>query len=425
MPTAMRLEDLLEQLHSPDERTRERAVRRLLRRGRVGFTPEQGVLVLKASSLPYPPRRDRADDTAVDLIRAALSVPFPEYLPHVVDRYRHWNPRARAEALRLLMRIEDRRAAEAVMTIVRRHARTGEVPRLPAGLYAHAPQHAEVFFPELLDYLDVPKLAFSICALALSFAGGHQFEPGALVPAADAILVLYAQRRDRLLPVQRAEGVAWRWEPRYHRRRWQAGVLLDLLGHTPTPAVEADLRRAVAEYTDPRLRLYALLSLLRHDRDVDAAAAAEVAADPESRKWLFDGLQKLEGTHLYPVEYRNQEALAESDLVNWLIHPTELGRAPEEIELVRPVSFDTKTDAGWAEYYLFRFRTEPPHWAARYGWLAGVSGPFLRKDRPTIQALGDTFSAFTPWDRKSENEHVDDVRELMKTWRERHVPPEG
>src|SRR5260370_1310416 len=64
VPTAMPLEDLLEHLHSSDDRTRERAVRRLLRLGRVGFTPEQGVLVLKASSLPYAPRRDRADDTA-------------------------------------------------------------------------------------------------------------------------------------------------------------------------------------------------------------------------------------------------------------------------------------------------------------------------------------------------------------------------
>ncbi len=424
MPTAMRLEDLLDQLHSPDERTRERAVRRLARRGRVGFTPEQGVLVLKASSLPYPPRRDPADDTAVDLLRAALQVPFPEYLPHVVERYPHWRRRARAEALRLLMRIDDRRAAEAVMKIVRRHARAGLVPALPAGLYAHAPQHADVFFPELLDYLDVPRLGFSTAALALSFAGAHQLEPGLLVPAADAILALYVKRRDKLLPEQRAEGVAWRWEPAYHRRRWQAGVLLDLLGHAPTPAVEAELRRAVAGYTDPRLRLYALLSLLRHDRDVDPSAAAEVAADPEARKWLFDGLQKLERTRLYPAEYRNQAALAESDLVNWLLDPTELGRAPDESELVQAVPFDTGTDAGWADYYLFRFRTDPPHWAARYGWLVGVSGPFLRKDQPTIQALGDTFSAFTPWDRKPLAGHVEDVRELMKTWRDRHVPQE-
>jgi hypothetical protein len=204
------LEDLLERLHAPEERFRDRAVRRLLRRGRVGFTPEQGILVLKASSLPYSPSSDRADDIAVDLVRAALFVPHPEYLPHVVERYSHWNRRVRTEALRFLMRIEDRRSAEAVMTIIRRHARAGGVPKLPLGLYAHQPQFAEVFFPELLQYLDVPKLAFSICALTLSFAGDQQIDPRTLVPAADAILRLYAERRDWLLPQQRSEGVAWR-----------------------------------------------------------------------------------------------------------------------------------------------------------------------------------------------------------------------
>jgi hypothetical protein len=421
---ALRLEDLLELLHSAGERTRERAIRKLRRLGRLGFTREQGLLVLKASSLPYPPRRDPADDTTIDLLRAALHVPYPEYLTQVVQRYPHWQRRTRAEALRLLLRIEDGRAAEAVMAIVRRHARAGLVPKLPLGLYANAPQHTEVFFPELLGYLDVPKLGFSIAALTLSFAAAHQLELGLLVPYADALLGLYLPRRDKVRPAQRTRGVAWRWDPTYHRCRWQAGVLLDLLGHVPTPDVEAELRRAVAELTDPRLRLYALLSLLRHDRDVEPGIVAEVAADPESRKWLYDGLQKLERFHLYPAALRTQAALAESDLVNWLIHPTELGRAPESIELVQQIPFDTGTDAGWADYYLFRFRTQPSHWAARYGWLAGVSGPFLRKDQPTIQALGDTFSTFTPWERKTTAEHVEDVRELMKTWRERHVQQE-
>jgi hypothetical protein len=413
------LENLLERLHDPDERVRDRALQRLLRRGRDGFTPGQGVLVLKASSLPYPPRGDGGDDTAADLVRAALLLPHPEYLPHVVERYSHWNRRARAEALRLLMRIEDRRAAEAVMTIVRRHARADGVPRVPLGLYAHEPQFADVFFPELLQYLDVPKLAFPICALALSFAGDQQLEPSLLVPEANAILRLYAGRRDWLVPRQRAEGVAWRWAPRYHRRRWQAGVLLDLMGHVPAPAVEAELRRALAEFTDPRLRLYAALSLLRQDRDVDTVSVVEIAADPEARKLLFEGLQLLERSALYPAEYRDQSWLAESDLVNWLIRPVELDRAPDEIELVQTVQFETPTE-GPADYYLFRFRTEPPHWASRHDWLAGVAGPFLRKDQPTVHSLGDTFSAFTPWDRKSETEHVDDVRELARAWRDRH-----
>jgi hypothetical protein len=421
---APRLDDLLERLDGPDPRARERAVRRIARLGRAGFTPEQGVLVLKASSLPYPPRRDPTRDTAVDLLRAALAVPYPEYLPHVVARFQYWGKRARAEAVALLMRIDDRRAAEAVVEVVRRHGPAGEVPRLPLGLYATRPQHAEVFFPELLAHLGDPKLGFAVASLALAFASATQLEPGTLEPHADALLALYAKRRAKLMPAQRPAGTAWQWEANYNRRRWQAGVLLDLLGHVTTSAVEAELRQALGEYADARLRMNVALSLLRLDADVDSGTVAEIAASAEARKWLFDGLQKLERFHLYPADFKSQAALAESDLVNWLIHPTELGRAPDAVELIQSVPFDTGTDEGWGDYYLFRFRTEAPHWAARYGWIAGVSGPFLRKDRPTVQALGDTFSTFTPWDRKTRSEHVDDVRELMKTWRERHVASE-
>ena len=45
---------------------------------------------------------------------------------------------------------------------------------------------------------------------------------------------------------------------------------------------------------------------------------------PECRKLLFDGLQKLERFQLYPTHLRTQAALAESELVNWLVHPREL-----------------------------------------------------------------------------------------------------
>src|SRR5262245_38477545 len=421
---AQRLEELLEQLHDPAPRVRERAIRRLLRRGRLGFSPAEGLLVLKASSLPYPPRRDSADDTAVDLLRAALHVPYPEYLPAMIARFPHWRRRARREALNLLMRIDDPRAAEAIMEIIRRHGRSGVMPSLPLGQHARQPQHAEIFFPKLLDYLDSPKLAFPIAALALSFASAHQIDPGIVQPHAAQLLALLRRRRDWLGPRQETEGFAWMWEPSYHLRRWKAGVLLDLLGHVPSPAVEAELRRCLLEFTDPRLRMGAVLSLLRHDVAVEPTTVAEIAANPECRKWLFDGLHKLERAQLFPRDQRSQTALAESDLVNWLLHPTELGRPPDEIEFIQTVAFDTETDAGWADCFLFRFRTHPPHWAARDGWMAGVSGPFLRKDEPTIQALGDTFSAFTPWDRKSVAEHVDDVRELIKTWRERHVVQE-
>jgi hypothetical protein len=421
---SQRLEELLDQLHDPAPRRREQALRRLRRRARNGLTSTEGLLVLKASSLPHPPRRAASDDTAVELIRAALQKPFPEYLPAIVARFSRWSRRARREALNLVMRIDDPRAAESVVEIVRRHGRNGGVPSLPLGQSAQQLQHADIYFPALLEFIDVPKLAFSIAALALGFAGEHLIDPAMLLPHADRFLQLLRRRRDWLGPRQETEGFAWMWEPSYHLRRWKAGVLLDLLGHLPTPAVEVELRRCLLEFTDPRLRMGVILSLLRHDAPVDPKTVAEIAASSECRKWLFDGLHKLERSKLFPRELRTQTALAESDLVNWLLHPTELGRPPDEIEFVQTVPFDTETDAGWADIFLFRFRTHPPHWAARDGWMAGVSGPFLRKDQPTVDALGDTFSAFTPWDRKSVAEHVDDVRELIKTWRERHVVQE-
>src|SRR5947208_3329693 len=104
MATTVRFDDLLDELHNPNERERERAARQLVRLGRQGLTPEQGLRALKASTLPYPRRRYRGDDTSVDLIRAALMMPFPEYLPSIRQRFHLWNARARREALIRLVR---------------------------------------------------------------------------------------------------------------------------------------------------------------------------------------------------------------------------------------------------------------------------------------------------------------------------------
>jgi hypothetical protein len=419
--TAVRFDDVLEQLHSPEERERERAARQLARLARVGLAPEQGLRALKASTLPHVKRRGRRDDTSVDLIRAALATPYPEYLPYIEQRFHLWNAKARREVVARLVRIEDARAAETLINLLQQHARTDRIKSLPLGMYAHAPQFAEILFPELLEFLDVPRLKLPVAEYALSFAAAHFIDGDLLKPHAATFLAMYMRRQKRLLPAQQEHGVGWHWEFDYHRCRWQAGVLLDLLGYISDPEVLPVLRDALGDFTDPRLRLYAVLSLLRQNEEIDPGVVGEIAECPESRKWLFDGLQKLERFQLYPMSWRTQAALAESDLVNWLVHPRELGRAPDEIELMQVVPFDSETDAGWLDYYLFRFCVDGEHWAARLGWLVGIAGPFVRKDAPTIQALGDTHSNYRRWDEKSLDNHISDVRQLMKAWRERHL----
>jgi hypothetical protein len=120
-------------------------------------------------------------------------------------------------------------------------------------------------------------------------------------------------------------------------------------------------------------------------------------------------LAELDRLDLFPTQYATQEAFAESEMVDWLTYPTELSRVPDEIELMAVVP--EAHEEGPGDTYVFRFRTLPPHWAAKKGWTAGVAGPFLRTESPTPDARGGTFSTFTSWDEHSPEEHLRLIRE--------------
>ncbi len=87
---------------------------------------------------------------------------------------------------------------------------------------------------------------------------------------------------------------------------------------------------------------------------------------------------------------------------------------------MKVVPVDTGVHGGIYDYYLFRFRTHPPHWAAKDGWTAGVSGPFLGKNSPSTESYGDTFSSFEEWDSKQPDEHVGNIRGLIGTLAQLH-----
>jgi hypothetical protein len=141
-----------------------------------------------------------------------------------------------------------------------------------------------------------------------------------------------------------------------------------------------------------------------------------VAASPEVRNWLYDKLEDMDRLALFPKQFRTQPAFAESAMVQWLVYPTELGSAPDQIQLAKVVPVDTRGPDGMLDYYVFKFRTFAPHWAAKDGWMAGIAGPFLRKDAPTTVAQGATFSKFESWGAKTPEEHVGDVESLLEEW---------
>jgi len=145
--------------------------------------------------------------------------------------------------------------------------------------------------------------------------------------------------------------------------------------------------------------MFAAISLLRHECEPAKEDIMDIAANSETRNWFYNALVKMGRSEIYPEEYRNQKSFAESNMVEWLVYPTELGRMPDEIELMNVFDIDEK------EYYLFRFRCQSSeHWKEK-GWMAGVAGPFDKRNSPTTLAEGHTFSHFENWESKQPREH--------------------
>ena len=304
-----------------------------------------------------------------------------EYIPVVVELFEKFSDYAKEEALSFLLGIDSRGAAEAYMKVVRSGATTGKLSSLRLGRLVYMPRHADVFFPELLKYANNPRLASDIYRLCLAYCEAGLLPYEKVAPFRRQFLEANDQLTAKLRPAQKEQGIDWMWEENYQQWREDAGVLLDLFGYLADEAFEKQLRDAL-EYKDPKLECFALVSLLRQGKAVDKKYVENVARFAEMRSWLYKTLKQFGKSSLFPEKYRTQKAFAEAEMVSWLVYPTELNRVPEEIELMKVVAIDAGLPDGTCDYYLFRFRTKEPHWAAKNGWMAGVAMAIPQK-RPT------------------------------------------
>lgn len=137
-----------------------------------------------------------------------------------------------------------------------------------------------------------------------------------------------------------------------------------------------------------------------------------LAADPLTRLAVYRALKDARSVSLIPRKHRSQKAMAEADLAMWL-QDSRLGARPDAIELVE--TFTRQTADGDADWYLFRFRSDRRDFEKR-GWMAGVSGPWIRSEGPGGGAHGDSGSDFEPWSAASDEEREAAVREVMEAW---------
>jgi hypothetical protein len=106
----------------------------------------------------------------------------------------------------------------------------------------------------------------------------------------------------------------------------------------------------------------------------------EIAANPEGRYLLWDQLEAIGELWLFPSAFRDQQLLAEAEMVQWICHPMEYGRAPKAIEFIETRTI-TSPGKGPRTSYAFRFLEDNE---GEERWIIGVAGPYPDFEPPSM-----------------------------------------
>lgn len=411
------LDSIIKGFMSSDFSEQEHAEESLREFSKQELSLEDGIKLLQAAANQFPKRKLDFADSSSDLIYTTRKSLHGEYIYIIQENFASYSKNGKGAALSLLTEFSTRDAAKTFMQLMRTYARHEEISHLHLSTRNRQLQQSEIFFPEILEYLDVEGFRFEILLFLLAHLQKGSLDTKIFSKHFIKIEEDYRALEIKLSAMQQENGISWMWEDHYQELRNDASLLLDIIGHFPDDVSNRFLRSAI-QYTDPRLSYFAITGLLRKHEAIEQTYIDKVAVSSETRNWLYDFLLQIGKQELFPAKFKTQESFAESDIVGWLIYPTELGRVPDEIELMHIGTFDDKTYNGLVDYFVFRFRTLPPHWAAKDGWIAGVSGPFLQKEEPTTNSLGGTFSQFDAWDSRSPEDHLGEVRGTLIKWRE-------
>ena len=151
------------------------------------------------------------------------------------------------------------------------------------------------------------------------------------------------------------------------------------------------------------VNFHAVTTLCWLGRQVPRNVIEDLARDLEYAHLTYCVLLQHGKIDLFPAECAAEEYLAKSNLVHWLTYPTELGKAPDEIEYIGK----TKKLFSKEVFYIFKFRSDSDtlddglknKWLV--GWSSNEGGTF------------SNFDEFAPFETESTEEILKQIRKKL------------
>jgi hypothetical protein len=425
------LDSIVRNLASEREEVRKEAEENLRTASKSeALNVHDAVAMVRAACLPFPvPDRTYSASpnewllwTARDTAARHRDRSGP-VLGAVAESFHKFTPRQRAAALQILTFVGGSQAALLYCDLLVKHRRGLEGAFLPTfeakrGLNRLGPppldnESAAILFPAVLAAVE-DGTAASIYLMLLRVLQAGLIPVSRIAEHEPLFLDRLSAEAERIRGLQddsRPGHHNWKYDAPYAGHRDAMGVLLDLAGWWESPRVASALKH-YNDFTDPWLRNFRAVSLLRLRERVEPGELEWIARSPRERHWLHIKLHEMGLGDALPDTCRDQAKLAEGHMVDWLCFGTELAREPDEIELVHVESRRRRN--AWfrrprfVDYYFFKYRVVEEHWSQADGWTVGMAGGYLRTAGGTTESDGSTFSKFQTWESKSLAEHVAD-----------------
>ena len=366
--------------------------------------------IISAINYNFPKREYDFFDTQEDLIRLLREYKKPDIIPYYEEIFSGVSKHAKREIIFCLTQINSPVAVKSVFNLLETTTQDNLDCLVLYGWNSNFYQSDEIF-PGLLDYIEIKPYQYEILYTLYLYLSENKLRFDKIKSRLDKFLIIYYILEESInnLKIDYTKS-NWVFDENYVEYRSEKALLLDIFGYFDDESITKLLEENTGS-KDPRIIYFAIISLYRHKKEINPVVVNKIAADNEMRKWIFDFLDENRLRNKYPSKYFNQTDLAISDMVNWLIYPTELGSAPDHISLEKILT--EKIDGFEHDFFIFKFKVDPPHWAADDGWMAGVAGPFKKDEQPTIKGSGHTFSNFAAWESKSAEEHFEDITGLV------------
>lgn len=157
---------------------------------------------------------------------------------------------------------------------------------------------------------------------------------------------------------------------------------------------QMELLYEVAKLGHNNVNFYLTKTLLCRKAAVPGDIVAALARDMQYADLTYSLLKRYGKQALFPQACTAPEYLAKSHMIQWLMYPTELGKAPDDIEYVGKVSRLFKKEV----YYIFKYRSDSENldeasknkwllgWASEEGGTFSEFEEFARFEAPTLKA---------------------------------------